>query len=145
MKFLLSKNLVWLCIASALLIFAIRFFENGFNAGQLSVKLYITLIGIIFLGVGAFAAMQVVKRKTVVQIIEKEPAVAVKSNGLLTDRECEILEAVARGLTNKQIGEALFVSENTVKKHINNIYFKLDVNRRTQAIARAKQLNILNG
>lgn len=145
MKFLLSKNLVWLCIASALLIFTIRFFENGFNAGQLSVKLYITLIGIIFLGVGAFAAMQVVKRKTVVQIIEKEPEVAVKANGLLTERECEILEAVARGLTNKQIGEALFVSENTVKKHINNIYFKLDVNRRTQAVARAKQLNILQG
>ena len=144
MKFLLSKNLLWLCLASALLIFAIRFFENGFNAGQLSVKLYITLIGIIFLGVGAFAPMLMVKSKNIVPVKQKHTAVAVKPNGLLTDRECEILEAVARGLTNKQIGEALFVSENTVKKHINNIYFKLDVNRRTQAIARAKQLNILS-
>ncbi|HUC81289.1 MAG TPA: response regulator transcription factor, partial [Flavisolibacter sp.] len=72
-----------------------------------------------------------------------EPEIFVQSNNLLTDRECEILKGIAKGLSNKEIGEQLFVSENTVKKHIANIYFKLDVNRRTQAVAKAKELKIL--
>ena len=143
MKHLLSKNMLWLSIAAAALIFAIRLFETGFHTGAIPAKIYITLIGIIFLGVGAFAAAQMVKRKTIVHNIEKEPKILVQSNELLTDRECEILKGIAKGLSNKEIGEQLFVSENTVKKHIANIYFKLDVNRRTQAVAKAKELKIL--
>lgn len=135
--------MLWLSIAAAVLIFAIRLFETGFHTGEISAKIYITLIGIIFLGVGAFVAAQMVKRKTIVHYIEKEPEIFVQSNNLLTDRECEILKGIAKGLSNKEIGEQLFVSENTVKKHIANIYFKLDVNRRTQAVAKAKELKIL--
>ena len=137
------RRWLWLCLATAVLIFSIRMIETGFNAGQISTKLYITVIGIIFLGVGAFAAAQVIRRRTVIHYIEKQPEVTVHENDILTTRECDILKGIAQGLTNKQIGELLFVSENTVKKHINNIYFKLDVNRRTQAIAKAKELNIL--
>ena len=147
MKWLFSKNMVLLIIAAAALIFAIRFFETGFNLGKISTKVYITVIGLIFLGVGAFAASQMIRRKTVIKYIEKEQEtgkeVMVNPNSLLTDRECQILKGIAKGLTNKQIGEELFVSENTVKKHVNNIYFKLDVNRRTQAVAKAKALKIL--
>ena len=152
MKWLFSKNMVLLVITAAVLIFAIRFFETGFHAGEISTKVYITIIGIIFLAVGAFTAAQMTRRKTVIQYVEKEKEITkgkesaevnVAANNLLTDRECDILKGIARGLTNKQIGEELFVSENTVKKHVNNIYFKLDVNRRTQAIAKAKALKIL--
>ena len=130
-------------VTAAALIFAIRFFETGFNAGQVSTRVYITVIGLIFLGVGAFTASQMIKRKTVIQYVEKEAELIVQPNNLLTGRECEILKGIAKGLTNKQIGEELFVSENTVKKHVNNIYFKLEVNRRTQAVAKAKALKIL--
>jgi DNA-binding NarL/FixJ family response regulator len=143
MKWLLSRNIILLVITAAVLIFAIRFFETGFHTGRLSTKIYITLIGIIFLAVGAFAAAQLIRRKTIIQYIEKTPEIMVRPNELLTERECEVLKAIAVGLTNKQIGDLLFVSENTVKKHINNIYFKLDVNRRTQAVAKAKELRIL--
>jgi len=132
-----------MAIAAALLIFAIRFFETGFHTGLISTKIYITIIGVIFLGVGAYAATQLIRRKTIVKYMEKEPEVFVQPNDLLTERECDILKGIASGLTNKQIGERLFVSENTVKKHVNNIYFKLNVNRRTQAIAKAKELKIL--
>ena len=143
MKWLFSKNILWLLITAAVLIFAIRFFEAGFNAGQVSTKVYITVIGLIFLAVGAFTAAQMIRRKTIIQYVEKEKEIEIQPNNLLTDRECEILKGIAKGLTNKQIGEELFVSENTVKKHVNNIYFKLDVNRRTQAVAKAKALKIL--
>jgi ATP/maltotriose-dependent transcriptional regulator MalT len=52
---------------------------------------------------------------------------------------------VATGLSNKEIAERVFVSEHTVKKHLNNLYFKLDVTRRTQAVSKAKQLGIIIG
>ncbi len=144
MNRLFSRHILLLAIAAALLIFAIRFFETAFHAGEVSTKLYITFIGIIFLTVGAYAATQMVRKKTIIHYVEQSQEAAILPNDLLTERECEVLKAIAVGLTNKQIGQLLFVSENTVKKHINHIYFKLDVNRRTQAVARAKELKILN-
>ena len=145
MKRFFTRNTIWLSIAAASLIFAIRFFEAGFHAGQVSTKIYITIIGIIFLGVGAYTALQFSKPRPVLADNKAEDHLSVDPNDLLTERECGILKCIARGLTNKQIGEQLFVSENTVKKHLNNIYFKLDVNRRTQAVARARELRILTG
>jgi LuxR family maltose regulon positive regulatory protein len=61
----------------------------------------------------------------------------------LSEREIEVLQLIAEGLTNRQIGERLFISPGTVKAHTSNIYGKLDVRSRTQAVARARVLNIL--
>ncbi len=61
----------------------------------------------------------------------------------LSERELEILRLVAQGLSNGAIAERLFVTLGTVKKHLNNIYGKLGVESRTQAIASAREMNIL--
>ena len=61
----------------------------------------------------------------------------------LTEREIEVLELMAAGLTNREIAEALFISPETVKKHAGNIYGKLGVTNRTHAVARARELNQL--
>jgi LuxR family maltose regulon positive regulatory protein len=61
----------------------------------------------------------------------------------LTPRELEILTLIRDGYTNRQIAETLFVTLNTVKKHTSNIYGKLGVNSRTQAVARARALGLL--
>ncbi len=61
----------------------------------------------------------------------------------LSDREMEVLRLLAAGLTNKQIADQLFVSISTVKSHVHHISSKLDVSNRTQAVARARQLNLL--
>ena len=61
----------------------------------------------------------------------------------LSEREREVLELVAQGLTNQEIASKLFLSQNTIKAHTRNIYGKLDVNSRTQAAARARALGIL--
>lgn len=61
----------------------------------------------------------------------------------ISSREYEILQEIAKGLSNKEIAEKLFVSESTVKTHVSNLFTKLDVKRRTQAIQRAKSFKIL--
>lgn len=61
----------------------------------------------------------------------------------LTPREQEVLALIASGLTNREVAEKLVISPGTVKKHTGNLYRKLGVSNRTQAVARARQLHIL--
>jgi LuxR family maltose regulon positive regulatory protein len=61
----------------------------------------------------------------------------------LSDREVEVLQLISEGLTNRQIAERLYLSLNTVKAHTRNIYGKLDVHSRVQAVSRARELAIL--
>jgi LuxR family maltose regulon positive regulatory protein len=61
----------------------------------------------------------------------------------LSERELEVLLLIAAGKTNRQIATELFVGVGTVKTHINNLYRKLDAHSRTQAVARARELNLI--
>jgi ATP/maltotriose-dependent transcriptional regulator MalT len=61
----------------------------------------------------------------------------------ITPRELQILELIAAGMSNREIAEKLFVSENTVKTHSSRIFDKLDAKRRTQAVQRAKEAGLI--
>ena len=61
----------------------------------------------------------------------------------LTERELDVLRLIAAGKSNRRIASELFVSVGTVKTHTNNLYRKLDAHSRTQALARARELNLL--
>jgi ATP/maltotriose-dependent transcriptional regulator MalT len=61
----------------------------------------------------------------------------------LTKRELSILKRLESGLSNKEIAEAIFVSEGTLKWHLHNVYGKLNVKNRTGAMTRARTLGIL--
>ena len=61
----------------------------------------------------------------------------------LTKREVEVLTLIASGKTNKEISAELVVSPGTIKAHSSNIYRKLDVSNRTEAVSRARELEIL--
>jgi len=61
----------------------------------------------------------------------------------LSERELEVLQLIADGMSNREIAEKLIIGEGTVKTHINNTYSKLDVQSRTRAIARARELKLL--
>ena len=63
---------------------------------------------------------------------------------LLTQREQEILHLIIEGLSNKEIAQRLTITLSTVKWYVNQIYSKLDVGSRTQAVARARELNLLH-
>jgi two-component system, NarL family, response regulator LiaR len=140
------RQIIIVAVLAAILIFLIRFFEVQFFTGQISTKLYITLIGIIFLAIGGYIGIKMKQAKTIVQVVEveRQPVVTINSNDVLTDREADILSHIIMGHSNKEMAEKLFISENTVKKHINNIYSKLGVKRRSQAIAKAKELGLFS-
>jgi LuxR family maltose regulon positive regulatory protein len=62
----------------------------------------------------------------------------------LTNRELDVLELLVQRFQNKEIAEKLFISPETVKKHLNNIYGKLNVSSRRQAVEHARDLGILS-
>ena len=62
----------------------------------------------------------------------------------LSERELEVLDLIAQGLTNREIADRLYITVGTVKRHINNIYGKLQVHHRTEAVARARELNLIS-
>ena len=71
------------------------------------------------------------------------PGVGERLSEPLSDRELEVLGLVAAGKSNGEIASSLFVSLSTVKTHINNLYRKLGARSRTQAIARARELDLI--
>jgi len=74
---------------------------------------------------------------------EKEKRnIKFNSEEILSSRELDILKLVAENLSNQEIANKLFISQNTVKTHLKNIYFKLEVNSRTKAANKAKELNL---
>ena len=73
-------------------------------------------------------------------VLSPQPSTLVE---LLSERELEVLRLIAAGLSNQAIADRLVVAVSTIKKHVNNIYGKLDVQSRTQALVRARELALL--
>ena len=140
----IKRNILAIAIFSATLIFLIRLFEARFLTGEISMKIYILIIGTCCIAAGIWFGLKFTKRETIIKIIEKKPEVKSNSNDLLTSRETELLALIAMGLSNKEIADRIFVSVHTVKKHLNNLYSKLEVTSRTQAVSKAKELGIIN-
>lgn len=114
----------------------------------ISFEIWMVIFSIVFLGIGIFLSRKLSTPKIIREeiIIERtsfkrDDAAFEKLN--LSKREFEILQLINEGLSNGQIAEKLFLSENTIKKHISNLFFKMDVERRTEALKKAKQLQII--
>jgi LuxR family maltose regulon positive regulatory protein len=77
---------------------------------------------------------------------EQEPRAERRAPDLiepLSEREIEVLQLIAEGLTNREVGQRLFITQGTVKAHTSNIYGKLGVHNRTRAVAQARALGVL--
>ncbi|MNY37884.1 Transcriptional regulatory protein LiaR [compost metagenome] len=106
----------------------------------------------VFTVLGIWLAQKLTKPKKETIIVEKE--VYIESAEFIQDksqleklnlskREMEVLELIAQGCSNQEIASQLFVSLPTIKTHSSKLFEKLDVNRRTQAVEKAKRLRLI--
>jgi LuxR family maltose regulon positive regulatory protein len=79
----------------------------------------------------------------IIELAPRPPSLAEALVDLLTERELDVLDLLAQGLSNKEIAGRLVVAPSTIKQHLKNIYGKLDVHSRTQAVARGRELGLL--
>jgi two-component system, NarL family, response regulator LiaR len=131
--------------AGGVLIALLKLIEYKHLVRTYPTELYGGLIAVIFTAVGIYFGLKFT-RKEVVVVRESAPFALdqdkLKELGL-TPREHEILGLIAEGLSNREIGERLFVSENTVKTHSSRLFDKMGVSRRVQAVQRGKDLRLI--
>ncbi|HUO84250.1 MAG TPA: LuxR C-terminal-related transcriptional regulator [Thermoanaerobaculia bacterium] len=137
--------------AGGLLIAILKLIEYKHFVRAYPTEIYGGLVAVIFAAVGITLGLRWSRRREVVVVKEvrvREPGPFVLDETKLaelgiTPREHEILGLIAGGLSNREIGERLFVSENTVKTHSSRLFDKLGVRRRTQAVQKGKELGLI--
>ena len=148
-----NKATIVYSVSLAFLLFLLKWLELRFIIFDHSFEIYIGFIAVIFTALGIWLALKLSKPKIEIVVIEKEVYVTRNENFVLdtslvsqlelSKRELEILGLLAQGHSNQEIAAKLFVSLSTVKTHIQNLFEKLDVKRRTQAVEKAKRLNLI--
>jgi DNA-binding NarL/FixJ family response regulator len=126
----------------ALAALGLQWLELQYLARAYPFQIYAAIVGLAFLALGIWAGARLVQR-TPAQPFEINER-ALESLGI-SGREREVLGLLAAGRSNKEIARQLEVSPNTVKTHVSRLFEKLSVRRRTEAIARARELGILGG
>lgn len=132
------------------LIVILKLSEYRFLVIEHSIEIYGGIVALLFAGLGIWLGLKLTKRPAPVTVVQQvvpagpfEPSEERIRELRLTKRELEILGLIAEGLSNREISEKLFVSENTVKTHSSRLFEKLDAKRRTQAVQRGKELGLL--
>ena len=140
-------------VVGGILITVLQWTQYRFLVIEHSVEIYGGLIAATFAVLGIWLGIRLTGRPQ--QVIVREVAVPVPAGPAfvpdekkredlsITRRELEILELIARGMSNREIAEKLFVSENTVKTHSSRVFDKLGARRRTQAVQLGKEMGLL--
>jgi DNA-binding NarL/FixJ family response regulator len=150
-----KKTVLAYGILGGVLIAVLKSVEYRYLVLEHSLEIYGGIVALLFsvLGIWLGRKLTRVRETVVVREVPVEvpvPAAApfrrddarVAQLGI-TPRELEILEAMAAGLSNREIAERFFVSENTVKTHAARLFDKLSARRRTQAVQRAKEAGLI--
>src|SRR5687768_374825 len=133
------------------LIAALKIAEYRFLVVEHALEIYGGIVAALFAALGIWLGLKLTRPKETIVVKEVlvptggpfvQNAARVEALGL-TPRELEILQLIARGLSNREIATQLFVSENTVKTHSSRVFDKLNARRRTQAVQIAKEQGLI--
>jgi len=140
-------------LTGGILIAVLKWTEYRFLVVEHSLEIYGGLVAAMFAVLGIWLGLRLTgaQQKIVVKdvTVPATPAASFVPNEKkidelgITPRELEILELIARGMSNREIADRLFVSENTVKTHCRHAFDKLGAKRRTQAVQLGKELGLL--
>jgi len=139
----MTRTIIFYGVALAALVLVLKFIEYRFIVRDLSIEFYLGAVALFFTVLGIWAGRKLTRKK----IVTVGPAFVLNEVELqrlgISKREHEVLGLMAEGLSNQEIADHLFVSLNTVKTHTSNLFLKLEVSRRTQAVQRGKQLRLI--
>lgn len=147
----MKKAVLLYGLCGGLLIAGLKLVEYRFLVVEHSIELYGGLIALVFAVVGIWLGLTLTRTREVL-VVQEVPVPATRpfvrddakvAELGITPRELEILQHIASGLSTREIAEAIFVSENTVKTHTSRLFDKLNVNRRTQAVHVGKRLGLI--
>lgn len=150
--FLRSRHIVLYGLLMAVMVFVLKWLQWKYLITDNSSDIYIGLIAVFFTFLGVWIATQLTRSKVKTVVVEKEvylpqpDAFTVNEVELqklnLTSREYEVLQLLTQGYSNAEIAEKLFLSLSTVKTHASNLFVKMDVKSRIQAVEKARRLRI---
>ncbi len=137
----------------AILVFILKWLQWKYIISDNSLDIYIGLIAVFFTLLGIWVSTQLAKPKIQTLIVEKEVYLTQPDDIVinevelkklnLTNREYEVLQLLTQGYPNAEIADKLFLSISTVKTHVSNLFVKMDVKSRTQAVEKAKRLRLI--
>lgn len=147
----MRKHVLLYGLLGGVLIAGLKFIEYRWLVVEHSVEIYGGIVAAVFACFGIWLGLRITRRRETVvvrEVLVAVPADFVRDQAKvdalgITPRELEILELIAAGLSNKEIGARLFVSENTVKTHSSRVFDKLGARRRTQAVQLGKELRLI--
>jgi DNA-binding CsgD family transcriptional regulator len=146
-----KKQILIYGLCGGLLIVALKLIEFRFLVVEHSIEIYGGLVAALFAAVGIWLGLKLTRKKELV-IVKEVPIQITQTFTLneerlkhlgITRRELEILELIAQGMSNREIADKLFVSENTVKTHSSRLFDKLSAKRRTQAVQIGKEMGLI--
>jgi DNA-binding CsgD family transcriptional regulator len=154
-----KRTVIFYGVLGGALIAALKLIEYRFLVLEHSLEIYSGIVALLFSLLGIWLGLKLTRtRETVVVLevpvrVEVEVRVPVAGPFVrnearleqlgITPRELQILETMAAGFSTREIAERLFVSENTVKTHTARLFGKLSAKRRTQAVQRAKEAELI--
>jgi DNA-binding CsgD family transcriptional regulator len=158
----MKRHVLFYGLIGGVLIAALKWTEYRFLVVEHSIEIYGGLIAATFAILGIWLGLKLTgKQRTIV--VQEVPASVPEGTPYLSDkktsekkdakkredlgitpRELEILELIAQGMSNREIAEKLYVSENTVKTHSSRVFDKLGARRRTQAVQLGKEFGLLS-
>lgn len=148
---IMTRQVLIYGLIGGILIAVLKWTEYRFVVVEHSIEIYGALVAATFAGLGIWLGLKLTKTKE--RIVVKE--VPVPTGGPfppderrredlgITPRELEILGLIAQGMSNREIAQKLYVSENTVKTHSSRVFEKLGAKRRTQAVQLGKEFGLL--
>ena len=153
MKLRLFREIALYGVCGGVLIAALRFAQYRLLVVEHSLEIYGAIVAALFAGLGIWLGGTLTRKKP--EVIVQEVPVEVRVSGpfvldearmrklQITPRELEILGLIAQGLSNKEIAEQAYVSENTMKTHASRLFDKLGARRRTEAVQIGKSFGLI--
>ena len=125
----------------ALLIFSLAWWDYRLMVHDITMEIYIAVIATFCTALGVWAGLRITRNRSGENTENRE--ITNPQEFDISSREFEVLQLMAKGYSNKEIADELFISINTVKTHTSNLFVKLNANRRTQAVNEARRLRLI--